>query len=273
MAKLDMQVEPKIIFQSETVPRALHDRHGFWKILSALDGADSSIAEDELKNGCNGFVLTNLESVQALRGLPLHTFCIYNNAGDEGAQALAELVATQSIDPARLDICFGAADDRFSLIGFVGPFINLRYAHDDLGEIIRSAKQWKSHSTLSVSLTAQPHMFNTLAKFRAMRILWEQELPQVKIQLHAEVAAPLGETSEHYMLRCVSAAMGAGLGGADSISILPHKTNGVFERRLVRNIQNILLHESHLADVADAAAGSEYVEKLTRKLVEDAKCE
>jgi hypothetical protein len=240
-----------------------------WKILSVLDSADVSIAQDELKGGCNGFVLKTLDSVQALRGLPLHTFSIRNEAGDVAALALADLIEKQPIDPARLDICFGASDEVLSLRGFKGPFYHI--AHDELSAIMTEAKALKSTS-LSVSLIARPHMFETLARFRALRSLWQKELPLVALNLHAEVQEPTGETNEQYMLRCVSSAMGAGLGGADSITIAPHTSGGEFERRMVRNIQNILLRESHLADVHDAAAGSHYVEQLTQELLENATC-
>jgi methylmalonyl-CoA mutase len=108
-------------------------------------------------------------------------------------------------------------------------------------------------------------MFATLAKFRAMRILWERIFPNAVLNLHGVVASPSGEDHEHYMLACVAACFGAGLGGADSIAILPFNSAGIFERRMVRNIQNILLKESHLGDVADAAAGAGYVEHLTRQ--------
>ncbi len=54
------------------------------------------------------------------------------------------------------------------------------------------------------------------------------------------------------------------------MAILPFNSAGGFERRMVRNIQNILLRESHLGEVADAAAGAGYVEHLTQELCNSA---
>jgi len=66
------------------------------------------------------------------------------------------------------------------------------------------------------------------------------------------------------------AAFSAGLGGADSVSVLPH-TLAVglpdsLARRLARNGQLILMRESHLGFVADPAAGAGAFEALTRAL-------
>lgn len=270
MAKLSMQAERKMIFQSEAGPRALRASHGPWKNFSVLDSADADIANAELAGGADGLVLTTVASVEALRNLPLHSFSIRNEAGDVAARALTELIAQQPIDPARLDISFGLADVKFAdelrKLGFVGPFFETR--SNDLAQILHSISEFGPD--VSVRLSADHHMFATLAKFRAMRILWERLLLGTSLNLHAQVAAFSGEDHEHYMLACVAACFGAGLGGADSISILPFKSDGDFERRMVRNIQNILLKESHLGEVADAAAGSGYVENLTRQLCDAA---
>jgi methylmalonyl-CoA mutase len=72
------------------------------------------------------------------------------------------------------------------------------------------------------------------------------------------------------MLRTTIAVAAAGLGGADSITGLPHTAAlglpDAFARRVVRNTQLILLEESNLAKVGDPAAGSGALEDLTAKL-------
>ncbi len=120
-------------------------------------------------------------------------------------------------------------------------------------------------------------MFATLAKFRAARILWSEilrasRLPQVPLRLHAETSrVMMAETDAHTnILRSVAAVFGAGLGGADSISVLPFSFNqgmpNAFARRVARNLQNVLLHESHLWRIADPAAGAGAIETLTRDI-------
>jgi methylmalonyl-CoA mutase len=76
------------------------------------------------------------------------------------------------------------------------------------------------------------------------------------------------------MLRATMATFSAGLGGADSITVLPHTlalglADG-FARRVARNTQLILLEESHLAKTTDPAAGSGGIEALTQQLCEAA---
>jgi methylmalonyl-CoA mutase len=66
------------------------------------------------------------------------------------------------------------------------------------------------------------------------------------------------------------AAFSAGLGGADSICVLPHTLAAGLPdglaRRLARNGQLILLRESHLGFVADPAAGAGAFEALSKAL-------
>jgi methylmalonyl-CoA mutase len=70
------------------------------------------------------------------------------------------------------------------------------------------------------------------------------------------------------------ATFSAGLGGADSITVLPHTLAlglpDPFARRVARNTQLVLLEESNLAKVSDPAAGSGGIETLTRELCQAA---
>src|SRR5262249_22483843 len=72
------------------------------------------------------------------------------------------------------------------------------------------------------------------------------------------------------MLRTTMAVAAAGLGGADSITVLPHTAAlGLPDpsaRRIARNTQLILLEESNLAKVADPAAGSDALEDITSQM-------
>jgi methylmalonyl-CoA mutase len=76
------------------------------------------------------------------------------------------------------------------------------------------------------------------------------------------------------VMRGAMAAFSAGLGGADSISVLPHSLaiglpDGL-ARRLARNAGLVLLRESNLGFVADPAAGAGAFEALTKALCEKA---
>jgi hypothetical protein len=71
-------------------------------------------------------------------------------------------------------------------------------------------------------------------------------------------------------IRSTAHAMAAMTGGADILMIEPADGDGdnTFERRIARNIHNLLQEESHLNQVADPAAGSYYIENLTNTIAE-----
>jgi methylmalonyl-CoA mutase len=130
-------------------------------------------------------------------------------------------------------------------------------------------------------LSADADQFLTLAKFRALRLLWarvEQAcgLAPKPLFIAAETAWRMLTQRDPYvnMLRATIATFSAGLGGANSLTVLPHTLalglpDG-FARRAARNTQLILLEESNLAKVSDPAAGSGGIEALTRELCEAA---
>ena len=121
----------------------------------------------------------------------------------------------------------------------------------------------------------------TLSKFRALRIAWSRVeeacgLEPRAAHVHAESAWRMMTARDPYVnvMRGAMAAFSAGLGGADSVSVLPH-TLAVglpdsLARRLARNAQLILLRESNLGFVADPAAGAGAFEALTKALCEKA---
>jgi methylmalonyl-CoA mutase len=126
-------------------------------------------------------------------------------------------------------------------------------------------------------LAADADQFTTMAKFRALRKLWARVesacgLAPERAFISAETAWRMMTQRDvnTNMLRTTIAALAAGLGGADAISVLPHTIalglpDG-FARRLARNTQHILLEESNLAKVNDPAAGSGGIEALTDEL-------
>ena len=138
-----------------------------------------------------------------------------------------------------------------------------------------------ARTALSFRLSADADQFLTLAKFRALRLLWariEQAcgLTPQPMFIAAQTAWRMLTQRDPYvnMLRATMATFSAGLGGADAITVLPHTLAlglpDPFARRVARNTQLVLLEESNLARVSDPAAGSGGIEKLTQQLCEAA---
>jgi len=130
-------------------------------------------------------------------------------------------------------------------------------------------------------LSADADQFLTLAKFRALRLLWariEQAcgLSPEPLFIAADTAWRMLTQRDPYvnMLRATMATFSAGLGGANAITVLPHTLAlglpDPFARRAARNTQLVLLEESNLAKVSDPAAGSGGIETLTRQLCDAA---
>jgi methylmalonyl-CoA mutase len=130
-------------------------------------------------------------------------------------------------------------------------------------------------------LSADADQFLTMAKFRALRLLWtrvEQScgLAPKPILIAADTAWRMLTQRDPYvnMLRATIATFSAGLGGADAINVLPHTLAlglpDAFARRAARNTQLVLLEESNLAKVSDPAAGSGGIETLTQQLCQAA---
>jgi methylmalonyl-CoA mutase len=130
-------------------------------------------------------------------------------------------------------------------------------------------------------LGADADQFLTLAKFRALRLLWSRieqacGLTPKPLFVAADTAWRMLTQRDAYvnMLRATIATFSAGLAGANAITVLPHTLAlGLpddFGRRVARNTQLILLEESNLAKVTDPAAGSGGIETLTKQLCEAA---
>ena len=138
-----------------------------------------------------------------------------------------------------------------------------------------------ARAALSFRLSADADQFLTLAKFRALRLLWariEQAcgLTPRPIFIAAQTAWRMLTQRDPYvnMLRATMATFSASLGGANAITVLPHTLAlglpDAFARRVARNTQLVLLEESNLAKVTDPAAGSGGIENLTQQLCEAA---
>jgi methylmalonyl-CoA mutase len=138
-----------------------------------------------------------------------------------------------------------------------------------------------ARDALSVLLVADADEFLTVAKFRALRRLWamvEQAcgIDPKPIRLHAETAWRMTTRRDPWvnLLRGTMACFSAGIGGADSVTVLPFTAAlglpDAFARRLARNTQAILLEESNIWRVADPVAGSGAFEALTTQLAEEA---
>src|SRR6516162_489099 len=181
---------------------------------------------------------------------------------------------------------FNAAISDLAAQGFRGPFAaadgravhnaggseaqELAYALAVAVEYLRALEAGgiefaTARSMIYFRLAADVDQFLTIAKLRALRMLW------ARVDA-AETAWRMMTKRDPYvnMLRATIAVVAAGLGGADAITVLPFTIAlGLperFARRIARNTQLVLLEESNLARVTDPAAGAGGVEDMTEQL-------
>jgi methylmalonyl-CoA mutase len=138
-------------------------------------------------------------------------------------------------------------------------------------------------SQLEFRYAATADQFATIAKFRAARRLWARVAESCGVtgaeagqRQHAVTSWPMMTRRDPWnnILRATLAAMAAGVGGAESVTVLPFDAAiglpDALARRVARNIHPLLVEESNVAKVVDPAGGSWYVESLTAELAEHA---
>ncbi|RBY80078.1 methylmalonyl-CoA mutase [Blastococcus sp. TF02-09] len=132
---------------------------------------------------------------------------------------------------------------------------------------------------LEFRYAATADQFTTIATLRAARRLWDRvgevsgASPEARGQHQHAVTSSVMTTKRDpwvNMLRTTVACFGAGVGGADAVTVQPFDAAlglpDSFSRRIARNTQSLLVEEGHLARVLDPAGGSWYVESLTDEL-------
>ncbi len=138
-------------------------------------------------------------------------------------------------------------------------------------------------NTLEFSFAADADIHLTIAKLRAARRAWARVAEAFGVSedkramaLHVVTSGRMLTARDPWtnLIRNACAGLGAAAGGADALTIRPF-TDALgaatpFARRLSRNLQIMLMDESHLGKVADPAGGGFLHETLGARLAEAA---
>jgi len=132
---------------------------------------------------------------------------------------------------------------------------------------------------IGFSYAVSSDFFTQVAKLRAARWLWAKvvitaggEPAAAGMHVHCRTSRFTKTQRDPWvnMLRVTAECAAAVFGGAESIATLPFDcvlgSPDELAQRVARNTQVVLREESHLAEVADPAAGSWFVERLTEDL-------
>ncbi len=273
-----------------------------WAICEWIHAEDEKTANTQalnaLQNGASGLVFTlhkPTDFALLLKGISIeHIYCLFKVNDEALSLSLISFLSTQAIG----STCFVECD---SLLGTSPSFLQplntlaantvlyheaganpanelaLTLAH--LNEYLNAFSEkdtLKDLKNIHLTVSVGGDFFMEIAKLRSLRraleLLLEQYGLQPGIHIHAQTTLVNKSTIDSYnnMLRSATEAMSAGIGGANSILVLPFDvefsaTNN-FSSRMARNQQLILKDESYLNVVADISAGSYYIESLTTEL-------
>ncbi|MBI1799061.1 MAG: methylmalonyl-CoA mutase, partial [Candidatus Eisenbacteria bacterium] len=134
---------------------------------------------------------------------------------------------------------------------------------------------------MSFFFNAHNHLFEEVAKFRAARRMWArllrerlaiEDLEARKLRFHAQTAGSMLTAQQplNNVVRTTVQAMAAVLGGTQSLHTNAYDEAlglpGADAALLALRTQQLLAHESGIADSADPLAGSYLVESLTAEI-------
>ncbi|MCZ8186837.1 MAG: methylmalonyl-CoA mutase family protein [Beijerinckiaceae bacterium] len=246
--------------------RALADSFASFAQASRLPGATLKV----------DFGLQPLADFAALGHFPLAFATLMTHAVEIIRQRQAEGFAGPFLRCDSRPFHEAGATEAQELALLVAQGVAYLRALEEAGIPLDEARCW-----LSFTIAVDDDFFLGIAKLRALRLLWARieeasGLNPLPVAIHAETAwRMLTRHDVHVnLLRNTIAAFAAGIGGADSVEVLPFTAPlglpDAAARRLARNTSLILLDESNLARMVDPAAGAGSLEAMTDALAEKA---
>lgn len=135
---------------------------------------------------------------------------------------------------------------------------------------------------LQFSISIGENYFASIAKIRALRMLWNNILAAYGLENSKPLAidchfAPSAQTEDANTNKIQNStqAMAAIIAGVNRLTVLPSDSfqkngNSDFERRIARNVQHVLKKESYFDRVVDPTTGSYFFENFTQQIAEKA---
>ncbi|MDN7245715.1 methylmalonyl-CoA mutase family protein [Planococcus shenhongbingii] len=131
-----------------------------------------------------------------------------------------------------------------------------------------------------VRFAVDTQFFQEIAKLRAFRVLWNafcsaygETAPILPVFTETSVRSYSKLDPYVNLLRAGNATFSAVLGGTNAHTVHPHDFLTVPDEqssRIARNVQLVIKEETHVSHVLDAAAGSYFIETLTKEFVDAA---
>ncbi len=179
-----------------------------------------------------------------------------------------------------IDIDYFEADNNLFFEKFTHKIHEAMKHMNELQQTANHENTIARHTQFSVTIGVE--YFAEIAKLRALRILWNNMLEKMSmenipafIQVEKSWKHNCADEPNKNMIRHTTEAMSALIGGCDVLFLKStdqtDQLSNEFFQRITTNIQHILQNESHFDAVTDPAAGSYFIENITRKFVEQVK--
>lgn len=152
--------------------------------------------------------------------------------------------------------------------------ITLAHIHEHLHRFLNHSND------LQLNMAIGPKYFEEIAKFRAIRRLFDQMIQAYSQSTNLHIYAENGVRNKTIydpwvnMLRTTTEAMSALIGGVDEICVKPYDITfeepSDFAKRIARNQVLVLQYESFMDYVNDPSAGAYFIEYLTDEIAKKA---
>ncbi len=260
-----------------------------WQIGEIYNGntyldTNQQLLED-LNHGLNApiFNFDNVPSVNDFKMLlnkvgVKHIYLHFVGNNKDIKSNFLSFLKTENIEQKEVKVSFLSAENNIDATKF---YTDKSSAKTEIQMAITEARNLLEKSenkvALAQELTFVFYVDNTyllsIAKLRAFKLKYVELLQEYglepKLPFVYGVFAPnaYGKDEQDNLINATSMAMSAVLGGANHLIVRP-TAETTTAKRLARNIQLILKHESGLHKIADPANGSYYIESLTKELTE-----
>ena len=280
--------------------------HTTWRMAAEIHEGSSAANSGLLKQLRHGAdaIWTRFEkgvTQTALKGVDLDLVSLSFSCEADGIGDLSEFISSRKVDAPSTTIFPGPASTKEELSRWISsaaghgspvnwmsvpssgwshagaiPAYEVALAFAFLTELSDASKGRKPR-TVSIRTAVDSDFFVQIAKLRAIRRLWEllkQDLwmdCDLFVQCETALVNKSALDPHTNLLRTTVESAAAILGGCNELLVRPYDLyNGSSDtgRRLALNQHHILSKECYLDRIADAGAGSYYIETLTDKLAE-----
>jgi methylmalonyl-CoA mutase len=294
----DILIEPYYTDQESPQPKPLVQSTPGWEIGEMFDCTEPAATNFQMLNALHNGVeavycsirrpLSSNDLDMLFKDIELPFISLHFLGETDGIlRLLLDYAARRSFDPKDIKGSLSAKPapenylftEKF-LPSFSAAVVDVRAESDPLQQLATALGEAKKllddgcpARQIQFSLNIGTSYFLEIAKLRALKILWINNLNITDIQPIIETHfLPAAYTDDLHtnMIRATTMAMSAILGGTNRLVVLPsdqRQGGSDFGRRIARNVQHLLRLESYFGKVADPAAGSYYIEKLTALLV------